>query len=1110
MFALFQEKEKAVKTANLPPEPPKVPSPGKEVAPEPKLTHVEPKPVYVAPEIVIAPLVLPPIPQAPVMKIASLSFPEPVPAITLSPSITYAGKQQLYQSFGGTGTGSGTGPTGATGAQGAQGVAGTATNTGATGSQGAQGPTGVQGVAGTATNTGATGSQGAVGPTGTQGAAGATTNTGATGSQGAQGPTGTQGTAGAATNTGATGAQGSTGATGQGGSLGATGATGATGDISQWATFPAITTVSLPNQNLQMTTTIPGSYQAANLNANVNIGDTGNTFQPNFQAYCGSFTVGSLTIPTNTTSIYAAAAIGLNSPVGTFINGGGLQVSGLAGVGGNVVIGGFGLGGDLTLNYGQGITLNNTAGVTLVGGGSVNLDTGSVSLANGNVTVSRGDIILGGAGGLIAPTFIQYGGTLRLDQRSGVYGTLQTNTIDAASGAGLTLTNVNSINGATWPPVLSLNAQTGATTLTSTGNSVAITTPATGQINLEVSATGAVTSVNGASGAVTVAGAAGVDAATVGQTVTLSAPGIAAAQSTADTALADAGAAQGTANSALALAGTADATANSALALATTADAAAIAAAATAAAALAQSGVTSVNSGQGAITVAAGSNISIGTVGSTITINATSGSGSTGPTGYTGYTGSTGSTGPTGAVGQSSSYFNYQAQTPPGTPGTGHITWQNVSQTLSTYIEVSHINYDGVDIELFLTALQVGNTLIIQNQDDSTNFQKWSISTTPVVVPNNYVQYPVTLVSSAGANFANNHRIILATIIPGVQGATGMTGPTGLQGPTGTSGLNLNGTLNKLGAFPATPYTTASSSQPINNQVATAIVPDGSFPVNVPTVGAVQGGWGFSKANGSAAFFNWYQYNPRFGAPAAPLPYAKSLIQSAWVLIRPTVNLYLAGLLAINLYSYDDANPPTSGFFNTRWAYSNSVGVVAGATGVNLFAGYTYLLYAFDAPRTVNSAAIGVPDSQISGLRDPYDIYTDVNHIALQNCVVAFNPWTNGTNYKTWTTTGVYAIGDTVIFAGFGTNFNGLFFIAGPGIPVVGVAPMVSGVTSANWAVISPQPSSFADQPVLGITVTQATATGQAVGYVVLDIGFTYGTSPTSTTVSEHISLLPN
>jgi hypothetical protein len=266
-----------------------------------------------------------------------------------------------------------------------------------------------------------------------------------------------------------------------------------------------------------------------------------------------------------------------------------------------------------------------------------------------------------------------------------VYATLETNFINGLNYPDnqLEITGLKSINGSMWPPVLSLNAQTGATTLTSTGNSVAITNPVAGQINLEVSATGAVTSVNGATGAITLSGTAGVDTATVGSTVTFSAPGIATAQGTADTALADAGTAQGvadsalalattangtadsalalattangtadsalalattangtadsalalattadaTANSALALAGTADATANSALALAGTADATAnsalalaTTAEATAVSALAQSGVTAVNSGTGGITISAGTGISVGTAGSTITI----------------------------------------------------------------------------------------------------------------------------------------------------------------------------------------------------------------------------------------------------------------------------------------------------------------------------------------------------------------------------------------------------------------------------------------------------------------------------------------------------------
>lgn len=587
MFALFTGKTGPTgdkKLAHIPSSTgggglaPFVPGP---VAPPPP-----PKPVFQPPPIVIAPLSLAPLPPPapePMYAPEEVDIPSRVPG--LSPSITYAGIQQLYQSFGGSGGGA-TGPQGPTGAQ---------------------GPTGDIGPAGTATNTGATG------PTGPQGF------TGFTGPTGPQGVTGAQGVAGTATNTGATGPQGDTGPT------------GSSADASQWATFPAVATVSLPNQNLQMTTTVPGTYQSANLNANVNIGDTGNTFQPNFQAYCGTFNVGSLTIPTNTTTVYAAAAISLNSPVGTFINGGGVRVSGVAGVGGNVVIGGLGVGGDLTIDYGAGIILNNTTGVTLNNGGAVTTDTGSfISQTTGGLVLNEGDITMGGQGPISGDVSI-YGGDITLAQHlgSGAYGALRTNEIISVTfpSTDLIINGVASINGDAWPPVLSLNAQTGATTLTSTGGSVAITNPVAGQINLEISSTSAVTSVNGATGAVTIAGASGVDAATVGSTVTLSAPGIASAQSTADTALSDASAAQGTADSAFALATTADATANTALALAGTADATAnsalalaTTAEATALTALAQSGVTAVNSGTGAISINPGTGISVGTSGSTITI----------------------------------------------------------------------------------------------------------------------------------------------------------------------------------------------------------------------------------------------------------------------------------------------------------------------------------------------------------------------------------------------------------------------------------------------------------------------------------------------------------
>ena len=78
-------------------------------------------------------------------------------------------------------------------------------------------------------------------------------------------------------------------------------------------------------------------------------------------------------------------------------------------------------------------------------------------------------------------------------------------------------------------------------------------------------------------------------------------------------------------------------------------------------------------------------------------------------------------------------------------------------------------------------------------------------------------------------------------------------------------------------------------------------------------------------------------------------------------------------------------------------------------------------MYAYDAPRTTNQSGVGQPDIQDWGLRDPYDIYTDIHRIPLQNCIIAFNPWTDGTNYMSWTSIGNYIAGNILQLSGFTT-----------------------------------------------------------------------------------------
>jgi hypothetical protein len=396
----------------------------------------------------------------------------------------------------------------------------------------------------------------------------------------------------------------------------------------------------------------------------------------------------------------------------------------------------------------------------------------------------------------------------------------------------------------------------------------------------------------------------------------------------------------------------------------------------------------------------------------------------------------------------------------------------------------------------------------------------------------------VITMSSPTATFVATGQNIEMTITyptPPVDSVGGLTGAITFSSPDGsitinpagtnialeaTGAFDVDGLQNKLGIIPAVPYTSDTIALASNNTgtPATEIVPDATPPTSATTpAGALC--WLYTKPVSNAGF-NWYMYNPRFSSPTAPLPYRKysanpadDRIQSVWALVQPAVNtnIYTAGLVALNLYSFDDANVPTSGFYNTRWAYSNSQGQNSGGSGTNLYAGYTYLLYAYDAPRTTNATGVGQPDEQDWGLRDPYDIYTDIHHIPLQNCVIAFNPWTDGTNYQTWTTTGTYTNGQTVVYSGFGGTANGIFYTV-VGSPPVNTPPVsTTGVPSAFYTAISPQPSSYASQPILGATLagSSGTAPGWATGNLlrVLSMGYTTGNTPYTQTSSVRYTL---
>jgi len=88
-----------------------------------------------------------------------------------------------------------------------------------------------------------------------------------------------------------------------------------------------------------------------------------------------------------------------------------------------------------------------------------------------------------------------------------------------------------------------------------------------------------------------------------------------------------------------------------------------------------------------------------------------------------------------------------------------------------------------------LATIKANDTIILQDKSLHTNYQKWTVSSAPVVQVD-YIEIPVTLVTST-YSFPNNQPmlfVISAIGAQGPQGAQGATGPQGAQGATGSQG----------------------------------------------------------------------------------------------------------------------------------------------------------------------------------------------------------------------------------------------------------------------------------------------------------------------------------
>ena len=211
-----------------------------------------------------------------------------------------------------------------------------------------------------------------------------------------------------------------------------------------------------------------------------------------------------------------------------------------------------------------------------------------------------------------------------------------------------------------------------------------------------------------------------------------------------------------------------------------------------------------------------------------------------GATGPQGFQGLQGATGPQGQNGISISYYKYNArtnsQTPP--PSAKQIMWNNATQINSTILYVDHLTRDNVDIDVFLALITIGDSIVIQDENNSNNYQKWTVSGTPTIIPNDYVSIPVTYVTG-GYSFSNGHDIIFVPLSIGVagpqgnqgyQGPTGPQGNTGVQGPTGPQGVQgVQGATGPTNVYETSTDGVVTSATTSNVYTSGVLIPANTF-----------------------------------------------------------------------------------------------------------------------------------------------------------------------------------------------------------------------------------------------------------------------------------------
>jgi hypothetical protein len=129
-----------------------------------------------------------------------------------------------------------------------------------------------------------------------------------------------------------------------------------------------------------------------------------------------------------------------------------------------------------------------------------------------------------------------------------------------------------------------------------------------------------------------------------------------------------------------------------------------------------------------------------------------------------------------------SNFYLYDSQNGAGTPPipNGHIKYNNAVQASATFIFISHLTSDAIDIDVFFAQITTIQDVYIQDKNNSLNFIKYNITGTPTLVPNDYIAIPVLYTAPNGAgtgltSFGVNHPVIVSFFTNSIEVDTRLT-----------------------------------------------------------------------------------------------------------------------------------------------------------------------------------------------------------------------------------------------------------------------------------------------------------------------------------------------